>query len=185
METKRTALGILFALLIVAGVGFTTMIIISPSSGNKSSSTSTDAPIPIQMRVISQSTVWQPGGNYDVIVSAETLPGQEITAATTHLIYDPKMLQVTTIKSGNLWTNTEILTNSVDNEAGEVLYTIVPQAKAQFTDKNTVAVITMSPINSELIFTDIKLGDKSALASPGKDQLTPSFAKPLTITLTK
>ena len=187
MNNKRTAIGILVALLIIFGAGFATVIIISPSSGrnNDQATSPTPEPQPIQMRVISSTSVWQSGNNYEVRVALENLPGKKITAATTHLTYDPSLLQVSDIKNGKLWTAPEVLANSVDNEEGELIYSIVPGGSADFTGESSVAIVTFTPINQSLGYTTISLGNRSALASPGLDAVTPSFASPLTITLTK
>jgi hypothetical protein len=184
VDAKKSAIGILLALLIVVGVGFATTMIISPSSGNNNKAASpTPEPQPIQMRIISSTSVWQSGDNYEVRVALENLPGKKITAATTHLTYDPRLLQVSDIKNGKLWTTPEVLVNSVDNEEGELIYSIVPGGSADFTGESSVAIITFTPINQLLGYTTISLGNRSALASPGLDAVTPSFAAPLTVTL--
>lgn len=186
MNYNKSAIGILFALLIVVGVGFATIFFISPNSGRGTSTLSpTPEPEPVQMRVIASSSVWKPGNTYEVYVALENLPGKKITAATTHLEYDPKLLKVVDVENGQLWSAPEILSKSIDNEEGEVIYSIVPTGTPDFTGEESLAIVKFIPINTELIFTNIALGDRSVLASPGLNELTPSFAEPLTVTLTK
>jgi len=110
----------------------------------------------------------------------EKLPEPPPTAATLHLTYDPKVIKIDDISEGDLWTGVNVLERKIDNEKGDLKFSLGQGFEDKVTGKTTLAVLKITAVGNN-ISSSIKIEEDSAIASVGINKLIFLKGMPLKI----
>lgn len=125
------------------------------------------------------TSTWKAGQQYTVNLDFKQAVDPVPSVFTLELLFDPKLLNVTSAENGNLWTGSNLLQNDINNREGKLILTIGQGFDAQTTGKTTIATFNFSVKQSTDQTTAINLGPNSSIAKDGVE--TKLKAKPLVI----
>lgn len=194
MDKKKYTLGAL-GLVIVISIGV--FFILNKSSNKKlvtnnqesyseqidtSPTPSTNVPrTPSQVSFVETDINLGTGQERTSTLSFSPLPSPAPTAFTLVLAFDPSQIQINDIQPGNLWTGENILQKEIDNENGEVKFSVGQGFSDEVTGNSDVAKITFTKIGDQE--TEIIVAEGSAYASVEEKVLIPMQGLSLSISV--
>lgn len=114
----------------------------------------------------SDSSQWSIGERQNVVVSFGEVPKEFPTVYTLELLVDPEVLEIVSADSGNLWSDVNVLENSIDKANGVLKITIGQGFSAQATGSTVLTSVVLNP-KKAIDATEVTLGDESQSAKAG------------------
>lgn len=135
----------------------------------------------VSVSLLSESVSWSSGETYTLTANLNEPPEPFPTVFSIYLRFDPDVLKIDSVDQGDLWSSVNLLENEINNQAGELSYTLGQGFDAQVQGGTTLASINFTVKNTTERSTVVTLGPNSATAKSGvKTNIT---AQPLTIPL--
>ena len=138
--------------------------------------------IPMELRL--SSVEWMKDSEYDIEVVFNSIPTPAPNALTLQVLFDPNVIMINEVMSGNLWDETNMLQKNINNETGEVLTSIGQGFDTKLTGNLTAITLKATALgNADVKQTVVRLGPDSVQASTGVEELIGISESSITINI--
>ena len=122
-------------------------------------------------------------GKANVSLEFDNFKSYVPNAITIKINYDPKIIKISTITIGDIWTNTNVLEKTIDNDKGVNTLSLGQGFNANATGTLTIANINFQVLNSNLLSTTFSIGSDSVFGITNVKTLMSITGKSISVNL--